>query len=162
MRAVVLAAFVHQPEVADLVEALRASTAYLPGLALVALAGQKVVGFVMISRAETVEEPGQVHHVLSLSPLAVTPDWQRRGVGGALVSRALELAAGTGEPLVLLEGSPEYYSRFGFRPAAAMGIVHHLPDWAPPDAGMFFPLAGYDRSIRGQVRYPPAFALLEH
>ena len=161
IRTVVQAAFVNEPKVADLVEALRASTSYVPELALVALAGDEVVGFVMLSHAETVEENGTAHRVLSLSPLAVAPDRQRQGVGGLLVRRALELADQRTEPLVLLEGAPEYYPRFGFRPASSAGIVFDLPDWAPPEAGMLYRLARYDPSIRGRVRYPPAFRVLE-
>ena len=41
------------------------------------------------------------------------------------------LAQQTAAPLVLLEGSPDYYPRFGFRDARDVGITFDLPDWQP-------------------------------
>ena len=34
-----------------------------------------------------------------------------------------------GEPLIALLGSPDYYSRFGFRPSSESGIEPPNPDW---------------------------------
>jgi putative acetyltransferase len=59
---------------------------------------------------------------------------------------------------VVLEGSPDYYPRFGFRDFREIGITIDLPDWAPPAAGMAVPLTAYDPLIRGRLEYPPAFA----
>ena len=63
VRRVVAAAFAHHPEVADLVELIRASPQYEPGLALVARRGREVVGHVMISHAELVEVARLVREV---------------------------------------------------------------------------------------------------
>ncbi|MDP0500888.1 MAG: N-acetyltransferase [Verrucomicrobiota bacterium JB022] len=54
---------------------------------------------------------------LGIVPLAVAADWQRQGVGTALVWAALHAAREHG-PLVVVLGEPKYYSRFGFRPAS--------------------------------------------
>jgi putative acetyltransferase len=161
VRRVVLAAFAHHPSVADLVELVRASPEYLPDLALVALADEAVVGHVMVSRASLVEEDGTRHEVLTLSPLAVAPSHQGRGVGGLLVRSVLTRAESTGEPLVTLEGSPRYYPRFGFRPAADLGVSITLPEWAPPEAAMAYPLPGHRPEVRGHLEYPPAFAQID-
>jgi putative acetyltransferase len=115
IRAVVLAAFADQPSVAELVELIRASPEYLPELALVARVDGAVAGFVMVSHAELSGESGQRHRILTLSPLAVVPALQGRGIGSALVPAALAEAERLGEPLVVLEGSPRYYPRFGSR-----------------------------------------------
>jgi putative acetyltransferase len=61
---------------------------------------------------------------------------------------------------VVLEGSPAYYPRFGFRDCRTLGIQIDLPDWAPRDAGQAYPLSAYDDAIRGRLRYPPAFAAI--
>jgi putative acetyltransferase len=169
VRAVVLAAFADQPSVAELVELIRASPEYVPELALVARVAGEVAGFVMVSHAELVDDSvviddsvlagdsGRRHRVLTLSPLAVAPALQGRGIGSALVPAALQAAERLGEPLVLLEGSPRYYPRFGFRDCREFGISIPLPDWAPPDAAMVFPLSAYDARVRGRLVYPPAF-----
>jgi predicted N-acetyltransferase YhbS len=49
-----------------------------------------------------------------LGPLAVEPAFEGRGIGAALVTRALEAARSAGHTLVLLVGDETYYARFGF------------------------------------------------
>src|SRR3954449_8354305 len=105
---VVRAAFVHQPEVGDMVAEVRRSPPYRPGLAMVARSRDIVVGFVMLSGCDLVAEDGTGREVLTLTPLAVLPHNQRRGIVAALVAAALHEADGRGEPLVVLEGSPRY------------------------------------------------------
>jgi putative acetyltransferase len=144
------------PAEASLVEAIRASPEYVPELALVALDGDRVVGHVMISGAVLVDGDGR-RPIAMLSPLAVEPSRQRRGVGAALVRAVTELAADRGEPVVILEGDPAYYGRFGFEHATPLGIDIHLPSWAPPEAAQVLRLPSYEPSMRGQVVYPPAF-----
>jgi putative acetyltransferase len=126
---VVRRAFAHRPEVADMVAAIRVSPRYRPGLALVARVGHQVVGFVMLSGTDVVDDAGTRREVLTLTPLAVLPEYERRGIGSALVRAAVEEADRRGEPLVVLEGSPRYYGRLGFKSAPAHGISIELPDW---------------------------------
>jgi putative acetyltransferase len=161
VRTVVRAAFAHQDGVAELVELIRASPRYVPELALVARIHRQLAGFVMLSQAEVVDDAGDRHEVLTLSPLAVAPNLQGRGIGSALVRAGLRAAAGRPEPLVVLEGSPRYYPRFGFRDCRELGISIALPDWAPAEAGMVFRLPCYDARVRGRLVYPPAFAAIE-
>ncbi|MSO78131.1 MAG: hypothetical protein EXQ79_00810 [Acidimicrobiia bacterium] len=77
-------------------------------------------------------------------------------MGSALVRDVTARADARGERLVVLEGSPLYYPRFGFEPSAPLGIHITLPSWAPPEAAQVLRLAKYDPSIRGRVVYPPA------
>lgn len=156
IRSVISAAFVDQPAVADLVERIRASPHYEPELSLLAVLDGKPAGFVMISHAQLLG-PEVSSDVLSLSPLGVHPDHQRQGVGTALVRAALSAADATGAGLVVLEGSPTYYGRLGFRYAGDFGISMRLPDWAPAEAAQVFPLSAYDPAVRGRLVYPPAF-----
>ena len=102
-----------------------------------------------------------VHRIGMLSPLAVAPARQRDGIGSALVRAVCARADEAGDPVVVLEGSPAYYPRFGFVDARTLGITIHLPDWAPPNAGQALPLVAYDSSMRGTVVYPPPFHGLE-
>lgn len=160
IRDVVRTAFDTQPEVADLVELIRASPEFVPELSLVARHDGAVVGHVMLSHAELVDDLGERRRILTLSPLAVVPAVQRQGIGSALVPAGLAAADALGEPLVVLEGSPDYYSRFGFRDCRTMGIRIDLPDWSSREAGQAHPLSAYDETLRGQVIYPPAFATI--
>lgn len=162
IRDVVARAFAKQPGVADLVEGIRLSDNYVPELALVATQDGAVAGFVMCSYATLVQRDVR-HRVLTLSPLAVAPEHQRNGIGAALVEAVLNRAVDLGEPLVLLEGSPRYYGRFGFEASVGHGIEIDLPDWAPAEAAQVRLLPAYDPSLRGRLEYPPAFdALTAH
>jgi putative acetyltransferase len=151
--AVVDAAFTDDRRVVPLVELMRASPGYLPNLALVADDDGDVIGHVMFTES-TVE--GSDATILILSPLAVRPDRQRRGIGSALVREGLRRAEEHGAPLVIVEGDPRYYSRFGFRRALELGL-ERPNEQIPEVAFQALPLAAYDPSLRGKVVYPPPF-----
>src|SRR5690606_31812198 len=106
VRRVVAAAFQSDAE-ADLVDRIRASVEYVAEMALVAEVDGEVVGHVMISGAVLRSVDGD-RRIVMLSPLAVLPSHQGRGVGSALVRTAVGTAERRGEPLVVLEGSPAY------------------------------------------------------
>jgi putative acetyltransferase len=160
--AVVTAAF-GSPAEAVLVERIRESPRYRPAYALVAELDGRVVGHVMVSEVDLcVGDGAVVRPILSLSPLAVAPDVHGRGIGSALVRAVAALVDADGHPLIVLEGSPVYYARFGFGDARQHGIHIDLPDWAPPEAGQVLRLAHDDPDLRGRVVYPPAFADLPH
>ena len=155
---VVSAAFKSQVE-ADLVDRIRASPEYVPELALVAEVDGEVVGHVMISGALIRNDAGD-RTIAMLSPLAVDPAHERLGIGGDLVRAVVALADERGEPLVVLQGSPTFYSRFGFEYSRPHGIDMHLPDWSVPEAAQVILLAAYDASdasSKGMVVLPAAF-----
>jgi putative acetyltransferase len=142
---------------AVLVERIRGSDRHRPGYELVADDAGVVIGHVMVSDVDLVDGD-TVRPILCLSPLAVAPDHQGKGIGGALVRAVAGLADADGHPLIVLEGSPTYYSRFGFEDARRHGIRFDLPDWAPPEAGQVLRLSADDPSLAGAVALPPAFA----
>jgi putative acetyltransferase len=152
---VVAAAFGSDAE-PRLVEAIRASPSFVGELSLVALLDHRIVGHVMVSIA-TLRHGDAVHRIANLSPLAVTPDAQRRGIGSALVRSVTSRANDLGEPLVVLEGSPAFYRRLGFEYSVPYGIYMTLPSWAPPQASQVIRLDNYQPHLRGRVEYPSAF-----
>jgi putative acetyltransferase len=113
-------------DVPRLVTELRArADLYVPELSFVAEDGGVVVGHVM-NTWNWIDETQE--RVLQLSPLGVLPEHQRRGHGSALVRASLEAVHVRGEALLLVEGNPAYYGRFGFVRADELGL---LP---PPEA----------------------------
>ncbi len=162
IRRVVTAAFGSDAE-ADLVDRIRTSPGYVAELALVAELDSEVVGHVMISHAVIRHAAGE-RRIAMLSPLAVAPDRQREGIGGLLVRAVVAAADHRREPIVILEGSPDYYGRFGFEHSVRHGIEIELPSWAPPEAAQVRLLDAFDpddATLRGQVVYPAAFDGLE-
>lgn len=59
-------------------------------------------------------------------------------------------------PLIVLLGSPQYYSRFGFRPARELGVIPPDPEWG--DAFQARPLTAYTESVAGRFQYASAFS----
>src|SRR5262249_53233115 len=53
---------------------------------------------------------------LLLGPLTLDPPFRDRGIGKALLERALGVAREKGHRLVILVGDEPYYARVGFRP----------------------------------------------
>ncbi|RDI98481.1 N-acetyltransferase [Dyella solisilvae] len=104
-------------------------------------------------------EHGNDGRALGLAPVAVTPAWQHRGVGSALVRRSLdELRDASDARAVVVLGEPAYYARFGFSPASLAGL-HDT--YGGGDAFMAQALrpGGLD-GYHGRVDYARAFALL--
>ncbi|GGQ45385.1 GNAT family N-acetyltransferase [Couchioplanes azureus] len=120
--AVLTAAFETDAE-ARLVDALRDTDAWLPGLSMVAEENGRILAYALLSRVTVGPDPA-----LALGPVAVLPAEQRRGLGAAVISEVLRLATAAGERLVLVLGDPAYYRRFGFVPAAPYRITSPWSD----------------------------------
>jgi putative acetyltransferase len=138
----------------DLVEMIRASDRYVPDLSLVAVSGGQSLGHVMSSHVDVVVPGKGDLRFLQVGPLAVASAHQRRGIGRALMQETIRLADERGEPLLLIEGSPKYYGRFGFSRADEVGI-EPPPEAHGPQFFMIRPLRAYDPTLRGRAVYPP-------
>lgn len=151
IHAVTEAAFAARPGgEAWLVGELRRDVGWIPALSLVAEVDGAVVGHVVCTRGTVAGAPA-----LGLGPLSVLPARQRGGVGKALMHTVLGAADALDEPVVVLLGDPEYYSRFGFRLAAEYSITPPVADWAP-----YFQvrtLSAYTPALSGAFRYAEPF-----
>ena len=137
----------------DIVDAIRACDRFVPELSLVAVSDDQALGHVISSYVDLLTVP-DTRRVLQVGPLAVRMAHRRRGIGSALMHETVTLADARGEPLLLIEGNPAYYERFGFRRADAAGI-EPPPEALAPQYFMFRPLGAYDSSLRGRAIYPP-------
>jgi putative acetyltransferase len=152
IREVNLAAFPSAAE-ADLVDALRASAAWIDGLSIIAEDGQgTVVAHALLTRCHVDGTPA-----LALAPCAVIPRVQQQGAGSAAIRAALEAARAQGEKLVLVLGHARYYPRFGFRPASTLGIRASFD--APDEAMMALTLDPDAEIPRGTIAYPAPFGV---
>ena len=141
-----------QDQEADIVDALRSSGAAL--LSLVAVLDGRIVGHVMYSPASI---GGRVEGA-ALGPMAVLPECQRKGIGSALVRAGNEEIKEDGWPFIIVLGHPEYYPRFGFRPASTRGIGC---EWDVPD-NVFMVLVLDEEKMRrvsGLAKYRREFSL---
>lgn len=82
-------------------------------LSLVAVEDGRVIGTARLWHVTA----GPGRDALLLGPLAVHPDHRNRGIGSALVRRAIARARMFGHRVMLLIGDASYYGRFGFSAA---------------------------------------------
>jgi predicted N-acetyltransferase YhbS len=79
-------------------------------LSFTARIGTLLVGSVRLSPIRIAETPA-----LLLGPLTIEPPFRDRGIGKAMLERALTEAKGKGHRLVVLVGDEPYYARVGFK-----------------------------------------------
>ena len=138
------------PEV-GLFEALWEAGDVLPEFSFTALTDGGVVGHVTASQATVATDP-----VVAVGPIGVLPDHQGTGIGSALMDALLAAADAADVPLIVLLGAPQYYGRFGFRPAKELGVIPPQRDWG--DAFQARPLTAHTESLAGRFQYDPAFS----
>jgi putative acetyltransferase len=142
-----------QPQEAKLVDDLRGSAR--PLVALVAESASGIIGQILFSPV-TLEPSVDTLCGMGLAPLAVLPEFQRRGVGSQLVRAGLEACRRVGVDFVVVVGHAEYYPRFGFAPAMARGLTCEYP--VPEDVFQVLELRPSSLAgVTGRVRYAPAF-----
>jgi putative acetyltransferase len=145
----------HGEDVGRLVDLLDASGRTLHSF--VAETDGKLVGHVQLSRS-WVDARERLVEVAVLSPLSTLPAYERRGIGSALVSAALDAARAAGEPAVFLEGDPDFYGRRGFVRGDTLGFTR--PSVRIPQPA--FQVALFDGEMpRGALAYCDAFWALD-
>ena len=139
----------------QLIDRLRAEGLMIASL--VAEVDGRVVGHILFSEV-VIETDGAKLRAAALAPMAVRPEWQRRGIGSALVRRGLEICGERGHATVLVVGHPDYYPRFGF----SAELARRLSSPFSGDAFMALELRpGALEGVTGTVQYPEAFNAAE-
>ena len=143
-----------QPQEANVVDRLREACDEL--LSLVAVDGGRVIGHILFSPAVLGGQNPAVHGV-GLAPMAVLPEFQRKGVGSMLVRRGLEILRELACPFVIVLGHAEYYPRFGFERASRYGITSQWKG-VPDEAFMILVLdASAMKGVSGVAPYRNEF-----
>lgn len=140
-----------------LVQRIRRSDAFIPELSIVAVNQQnEMIGQILFSKI-TIENKDQVTESLALAPVSIHPDYQKQGIGSMLMNRGLKNAKESGYTSVIVLGHPDYYPRFGFKPASLWGI--EAPFDVPEEAFMALELEkDAFKNVSGVVQYSEAFS----
>ena len=136
----------------DLVNALRKSNAFIPQLSLVAEIDGEIVGHILFTKARIEDNT-----VLTLAPLSVLPEYQRQGIGTALIKEGHRIAKKLGYEYSVVLGSENYYPKTGYLPADTFGIK------APFDVSrknfMAYKLNDNESHIQGIIKYAKEFGI---
>jgi len=117
-------------------------------LSLVAELDGKIVGHVAFS-AVTIN--GEYQDWYGLGPVSVTPKLQKQGIGSKIIREGLSLLKEKGAKGCVLEGSPIYYQRFGFK--AYPNLIYE----GAPAPEYFMALPFYEAVPTGKVEFHRAF-----
>ena len=149
------AAFSQEDE-SKLVERIRKGSYYIPELSLVAEINEKIIGHILFSKIKIIGD--NEYESLALAPMAVLPEYQKKGIGGKLIKKGLKKARELGFDSVIVLGHADYYPRFGFERASRWNIkcLFEVPD----EAFMAIELnAGALKERSGIVEYPEEFGI---
>jgi len=128
-----------------IIEALRSARALT--LSLVAEVDGRVVGHIAFS---PVAISDGTKNWYGLGPVSVLPEYQRRGIGKALILEGLSRLKKLGAKGCCLVGHPQYYRKFGFENST--GLVH---EGVPQE--VFFALSFDGHFPRGDVMFHEGF-----
>ena len=112
-----------EDEEARLVTLLRKSSAFIPSLSLVAIMKDTIVGHILFTKIKIVDENGNENESLALAPMAVSPKFQKSGIGSQLIKTGLDIAREMNFKSVIVLGHDKYYPRFGFEPTTKWNIT---------------------------------------
>lgn len=93
---------------------LRDHTDFVKELDYVVEIDGKIVASIMYTRSYLIGADETVP-VLSFGPLCVHPDYQRKGLGTALIEKTKTEAANSGIPAIVIYGDPHNYCKHGFK-----------------------------------------------
>ncbi len=137
----------------ELVSALRKSVAFLPELSLIAQVSGEIAGYILYTKVSVGERTA-----LALAPLAVLPQYQRQGVGLALMEEGHRIAKDLNFDYSIVLGNPQYYRKAGYLPASSYGI--YAPFAVPDENFMALKLnPAADEFDGAVVVYDPAFQI---
>lgn len=135
-----------------LVNELRKSDSFIPSLSLVAEKDGVLAGYILFTKLRIGEE-----NALALAPLAVLPDFQKQGIGSALIKEGHKRAKEMGYRFSVVLGSENYYPKFGYIPASRYGIKAPFP--VPDENFMAINLKGDSVKLNAQVIYDKALGI---
>jgi putative acetyltransferase len=129
-----------------IVDALRDAGAL--SLSLVAEVNEEVVGHVSFS---LVTINGNAVDWYGIGPVSVSPTYQLQSIGSKLIKAGLAKIREAGAKGCVLEGSPQYYQRFGFK--TYPDLVYE----GSPAPEYFMALPFYDEVPHGKVEFHKSF-----
>jgi putative acetyltransferase len=128
-----------------IIEALRDAKALT--VSLVAELDGRVIGHIAFSPVTMSDGTPDWY---GLGPVSVLPEYQRQGIGQALIQEGLARLRDLNAQGCCLVGHPSYYHQCGFRNEPGLGV-----EGVPGEA--FFALTFHGRTPQGTAMFHPAF-----
>ena len=144
-----------QPAEAHLVETLSRQTNFNTELSRVAKINNKIIGHILFTEIHV--DNNTLPLIAALAPMAVLPEHQGQGVGGALIDESFLLLAKENFAGVVVLGDKGYYGRYG----CTHDIVAHIASPYQCENYMGYEFLENTFSNITEIRYPSAFMALD-
>jgi len=105
-----------------LVHIMRGHPDFLPELDFVAALDGNIVGNIMYAKSRLVSDKGESLQIISFGPVSVLPEFQKKGIGSALIRYSLKKAVSDRYKAVVIEGHPHNYCKHGFVGSKSLNI----------------------------------------
>ena len=142
---------------------LRDDAAFVKELDFVMEKDGRIIGQNVFMRAVIKADDGKDIPVLTMGPICVAPEYQRKGYGKILLDYSIREAEKLGFGAVCFEGNIAFYGKSGFSYAEKFGIRYHgLPEGA--DASFFLLkelIPRYLDGITGEYSTPEGYFAAE-
>jgi putative acetyltransferase len=143
----------------QIVSQIRSKSSYINELALLALAENKIVGYVLFSKVNIIGAENTLFPTVAIAPLAILPTYKDSGLEEELIKHGLKEATKLGHKLMIVSGDPIFYYELGFTLAEDADIL--APFHSANDELMVLEIAENGLApVSGTVNFPEEFYLI--
>ncbi len=103
---------------------LRNHPDFISELDLVAVCGEKIIGNIMYTKSYIVDVLDHNHRIdtMTFGPVSVLPEYQRQGVGSALIKESTKIATESNCKAIIILGHPKNYCKHDFKSSKDFNI----------------------------------------
>ena len=105
-----------------LVHVMRGHPDFLPDLDFVAVLDDRIVGNIMFVKSHIINEANLNMEIITFGPVSVLPEYQKNGIGSALIKHSIKKAIAAGYKAIVIEGHPHNYCKHGFVGSKSVNI----------------------------------------
>lgn len=106
-----------------LVHIMRNHKHFINELDFVAQLEDKVVGNIMYTKSHLINECNTIIDSATFGPVSVLPDYQRQGIGSALIKYSINRAFEMGYKVIVIQGHPYNYCKHGFVGSQSVNVA---------------------------------------
>ncbi len=94
---------------------MRAHPDFIWNLSFVAVYENKIIGNIMYTKSYIIDGTSNRIETITFGPISVLPEYQRQGVGSALIQHSKNIAFENNYKAIIIQGHPHNYCKHGFR-----------------------------------------------
>ncbi len=109
-----------------IIHKMRNHSDFIPELSFVIELDEEIVGSIFYTHSKVIAEDGTEYPTITFGPVSILPQYQRKGLGRALISYSIKVAKELGYKAILIGGYPYHYHTYGFKGTKTYNIT--MPD----------------------------------